>query len=287
MIKTKVGYDIQNWMVYLNHLESCNSIGNMLQGHNGGIKGFGGINWSLVIFFEIGSETVGWNVVNVISTSICGKGGKGNSRCLKPEREKSEKLRRKNETGNGANERAVSRFYLYDSSFSISSWRCLHYSSQWPNASWYLVFQHPNNVVHFERSIVAVWPFWPSAKGWQILLHQASPYMVHQLLRVLPCFQACRLLVSKLSWGHFCWEARESYRSWQPGGVSFESILRGDQIRVWNVSLKNVKSFQGLKRSRFSIRWPGKFATPSSPGLSFHLIFLEYFQIHWCHGSFL
>ena len=74
-----------------------------------------------------------------------------------------------------------------------------------PNASWSLVFQHSNNVHHFERSIVAVWPFWPSAKGLQILFHQASHFMVHQLLPVLPCFQACRLLVSKLSW----WQANE------------------------------------------------------------------------------
>ena len=78
---------------------------------------------AVVIFVEIGSETLGWNFVNIFSTFTYGE--KGNSRWLKQEQERKEKLRTKHacETGNGANVRAVSRFYLYDSRFAISS-RC-------------------------------------------------------------------------------------------------------------------------------------------------------------------
>ena len=72
--------------------------------------------------------------------------------------EEKKTMEKKNEceTGKWANVRAVSRFYLYDSCFSISSWCCLHDASQRPNAPWCLVFQDPNDFVHFEWPIVAV-----------------------------------------------------------------------------------------------------------------------------------
>ena len=206
----------------------------MLQGYKGGIKGF---RWHQLI--EIFCHLL-WNWLWDCRLKCQYEQyfyvGRGKLTLPKTGARKIRKiLRRKNtcETGNGVNERAVSRFYLYDSCFSISSWRSLHCSSQWPNTSCCLVFQHPNNVVHFEQSVVAVWPFWPPANGCQKLFHQASLYMVHQLLRVLPCLQACRLLVSKLSW----WQAIE--------GTLEKKMVWSQRLLVRLLS--NVKQWSGVK----------------------------------------
>ena len=114
----------------------------MLQGHKGGIKGL-----RMHQLIEVFCHLL-WNWLCNCRLKCCQYGQyinfweRCNSRCLKPEREKSRKKNygeKTRETGNGANERAVSRFYFYDSCFSISSWRCLHDSSQRPNAvDWWI-----------------------------------------------------------------------------------------------------------------------------------------------------